>query len=208
MSSTATTITTDVNRTLRVENPTKTIDISLNYMKPGYSEKPYFKSNTIAGVFESSNIDHEYYPHKVTDVRGQEDAFYLDKNGFEFAKHSTSEDIIELIRNNNDEQIKKQYYPQIEKFLKERTGADRVFIFDHTVRKRDPRLRRDGRGPVGARQPALRVHIDQWVGLSFGFETCFLIHLFRTPKAGFERVKTHLPEEAEELLKGRSQIIK
>ena len=65
------------------------------------------------------------------------------------------------------------------------TGASKIFIFDHTIRRKtaDP-TRADRRGPVQ------RVHIDQ------------------TYSASLSRVTHHLPaEEAAELLKGRVQII-
>ena len=65
--------------------------------------------------------------------------------------------------------------------------ADRVLIFDHTVRRRV-----DGAADVrgaGPRQPATRVHVDQ------------------THTSGANRVREHLPAEADELLKGRVQVI-
>jgi hypothetical protein len=65
--------------------------------------------------------------------------------------------------------------------------ADRVVIFDHTVRRRV-----DGAADVrgaGPRQPATRVHVDQ------------------TDASGANRVREHLPAEADELLKGRVQVI-
>jgi hypothetical protein len=66
------------------------------------------------------------------------------------------------------------------------TGADRVHIFDHTVRRRVPGAqdRRDG-----LRQPVARVHVDH------------------TEKSGPQRVRDLLPDEADELLRGRLQII-
>lgn len=67
-----------------------------------------------------------------------------------------------------------------------RTGASRVFIFDHTIR-RNPT---DDRAEKSAlRGPVRRVHIDQ------------------SYSASEDRVRFHLPDEAEELLKKRFQII-
>lgn len=66
------------------------------------------------------------------------------------------------------------------------TGANRVFIFDHTIR-RAPADIRDGTTQL--RGPGKRVHIDQSYTASEG------------------RVKHHLPEEADKLLKKRFQII-
>jgi hypothetical protein len=66
------------------------------------------------------------------------------------------------------------------------TGASRVFIFDHTIRRQvsgQDGIDRKLRGPVQ------RVHIDQ------------------SYSAALSRVPHHLPEDAEKLLQGRVQII-
>ncbi len=65
-------------------------------------------------------------------------------------------------------------------------GADRVFIFDHTVRRHIPCAtdRRDG-----VRQPVARVHVDH------------------TEKSGPRRVRDLLGAEADTLLRGRVQVI-
>lgn len=68
------------------------------------------------------------------------------------------------------------------------TGASKIFIFDHTIRRGAGDNRSPGNGV--ARGPVQRVHIDQ------------------TYTASLSRVPFHLPaEEATELLKGRVQII-
>jgi hypothetical protein len=68
-----------------------------------------------------------------------------------------------------------------------RTGASRVFIFDHTIRRPQPP------GTEGTEQklrgPVQRVHIDQ------------------SYSASLSRVTHHLPDEADKLLQGRVQII-
>ena len=87
----------------------------------------------------------------------------------------------------DDKEVTGVYYPAVEAFLKATLKADRVFIFDHTVRKRVEGSA-DIRG-AGPRQPATRVHVDQ------------------TDLSGANRVREHLPDEAEELLKGRVQVI-
>ena len=87
----------------------------------------------------------------------------------------------------DDKEVRSVYYPAAEAFLKATLKADRVFIFDHTVRKRVEGAA-DVRG-AGPRQPATRVHVDQ------------------TDTSGANRVREHLPDEADELLKGRVQVI-
>nr|POE92413.1 hypothetical protein CFP56_69660 [Quercus suber] len=77
--------------------------------------------------------------------------------------------------------IREGYYPEVEKLLrKTHAGIKKVHIFDHTIRRRTK---------DSPRQPVQQVHVDQ------------------TPGAVDVRVRRHLPDEAEELLKGRYQII-
>jgi hypothetical protein len=79
-----------------------------------------------------------------------------------------------------------------------RTGATKIFIFDHTIRRQavDSRVKvNDSKDPANSppsqslRGPVQRVHIDQ------------------SYSASKDRVLHHLPDEAETLLKGRYQII-
>lgn len=67
-----------------------------------------------------------------------------------------------------------------------RTGASRIFIFDHTIRRAPTDIRDVGGSRRG---PATRVHIDQ------------------SYRGAESRVRHHLPEEADELFKKRFQII-
>ena len=162
MSTITTVKTSEYDKIIKLEKP-NTVQANLWYLKPVFTAKPTFVSVTVPGVFESSNVEHEAYPHEITDIRGHEWLFSLDKSGFGFIQDAVPDELIQQIRNNEDEEIEKKYYPRIEELLKGHTGADRVFIFDHTVRRRIPKYASDGRGPVGARQPALRVHVDQFV---------------------------------------------
>lgn len=76
--------------------------------------------------------------------------------------------------------------PCINVFYVCRTGASKVFIFDHTIRRE---VQGNTPGTSTLRGPVQRVHIDQ------------------SYSASLSRVPHHLPEEADELVKGRVQII-
>ena len=79
----------------------------------------------------------------------------------------------------SDESIQHKYYPEVEELLLQKVpGAKRVFLFDHTVRPSG-----------GTRPPVLRVHIDF------------------SKKAAIGRLNHFLPDEAENLLKGRVRIV-
>ncbi|KAI0203402.1 hypothetical protein F4808DRAFT_467472 [Astrocystis sublimbata] len=144
---------------------------------PSYIDRPetYFRGQTPTAV-------------KVTNIAGREAEFSLDVQGFQVVPNVAEEkDFVD------DEQIKKVYYPETERLLKEVTGASKIFIFDHTVRRPAPSTETtstDAPKTVNLRGPVQRVHIDQ------------------SYSASLSRVPHHLPaEEAAELLKGRVQII-
>ncbi|KAJ9631692.1 hypothetical protein H2203_000091 [Taxawa tesnikishii (nom. ined.)] len=81
----------------------------------------------------------------------------------------------------DDAAVRSGYYGEVEALLKEKLpGVKRVEIFDHTIRRREK---------ASPRQPVQQVHVDQ------------------TPKAAEVRVRRHLGADADELLKGRYQII-
>ncbi|KAH7138753.1 hypothetical protein B0J11DRAFT_588232 [Dendryphion nanum] len=81
----------------------------------------------------------------------------------------------------DEDKIKREYYPEVMELLKQVTGGSRVFVFDHTVRNKKESL------TVGG--PVQKVHVD---------------HSYAdVPRL----VKFHLPDEAEELLKRRVQVV-
>ena len=70
-----------------------------------------------------------------------------------------------------------------------RTGASRIFIFDHTIRRQPKDQRTAATFAAQLRGPVKRVHIDQ------------------SYTAALSRVSFHLPDEADKLLQNRYQII-
>lgn len=113
----------------------------------------------------------------VEDLRGQEPKFSVDTSGFAVYKHPAQEKDF-----TDDRKVREGYYAEVEAVLRKKLpGVKKVVIFDHTIRRRDK---------ASPRQPVQQVHVDQ------------------TPRAAEVRVRRHLPqEEAEDLLKGRYQII-
>lgn len=82
----------------------------------------------------------------------------------------------------DDAKIKSIYYPEVIETLKKVTGGHRVAIFDHTVRRI---LGDDVPDTPDTRQPVSMVHVDQ------------------SPTSAVARVRRHLGDDAEELLKVR-----
>src|SRR6201986_3522911 len=72
-------------------------------------------------------------PHNVPIFDGRliANTFSLDREGFALVKHPT------MVKDfYDDKEVRNVYYPAVEAFLKATLKADRVFIFDHTVRRR------------------------------------------------------------------------
>ena len=63
----------------------------------------------------------------IENIRGKEDSFSLDTAGFQYYKHTSKHTTF-----NNDEEIRREYYPESIELIKKLTGASRVEIFDHS----------------------------------------------------------------------------
>ncbi|KAI5120127.1 hypothetical protein M0805_001895 [Coniferiporia weirii] len=157
------------------------VHTSLNYYTPVGDETPFQYVQDPPAGSPKNNIGSEPHPAVIYDVRGKEDTVGLDKTGFQFVKHASTE-----TKFLDEERIRTVYYKEVEELLKREAGAKRVFIFDHTIRRNYTGVPEDAKGVRG---PADRVHIDQ------------------TFDASVARVHRHLGEDAERLLKGRVRII-
>ena len=157
-----------------------TVEAELNYLAPMAERPRNFASNPPPGV-PRTNAARE--PHKlpIRDIRPVMSSLSLDEDGVAAIRHRTAVHDFQ-----NEDQIRRTYYPEAEALVKKVTGADRVFIFDHVVRRHIPGTD-DYR--EGVRQPARRVHVDHTAG------------------SAPQRVRDLLPEDAEALLRGRVQII-
>jgi hypothetical protein len=83
----------------------------------------------------------------------------------------------------DEESIRRVFYPQVIDFVQRHSGAKRVVVFDHTMRKRLPA---DLKQQTEVQRPAV-----------------LLVHSDYTPRSGPQRVRDILPDEADELLKKR-----
>ncbi|KAF8876674.1 hypothetical protein BD779DRAFT_1677701 [Infundibulicybe gibba] len=118
----------------------------------------------------------------LENLRGKEDSVALDTCGFQYFKRPSKH--VSFL---NDAEIEQEYYPESIELIKELTGAGKVVIFDHTIRRRRPGLSDDN---PQHRQPVAQVHVDQ------------------TTASAIARVHRHLPaSEAPALLSKRFQLI-
>lgn len=152
----------------------------MNYLVPMAERPRNYTFDPPPGI-PRSNAEHEAHAVEIRDARPLANTTSLDANGFALVQHrSAVKDFFD------DEEVRRIYYPEVERLVREATGADRVHIFDHTTRRRVPDAESQADAP---RQPVRRVHIDH------------------TARSGPQRVRDLLPNEADELLKGRVQVI-
>jgi len=112
---------------------------------------------------------------RIYDARPVADSLSLDREGFALTRHDTA--VADFY---DEKQVRDVYYPEMERLVADVTGAEKVIVFDHTIRTAERAVER------GLRAPVQMVHNDY------------------TDKSGPQRVRDLLPaEEAEARLKHR-----
>jgi hypothetical protein len=157
------------------------IEATLNYLAAMTERPRNYTFDPPPGVARS-NVQREQHTVTIHDVRPASSDVSLDREGFAVL-HSPS-----AVKDFWDEdEVRRVYYPEVQRVLTEATGASKVFIFDHTLRKRVRGA--EDRVPGAPRQPATGVHVDH------------------TATSGPQRVRDFFGDEAEKLLRGRVQVI-
>jgi hypothetical protein len=130
----------------------------------------------------ATNIKADGRQVRIDNLRQAAPGADLDVEGFQLVAHDSA------VADFWDEaQTMALGHPETAELVKAVTGAQRVVVFDHTLRRR-----LDGvadRTPGAARQPAARIHVDQ------------------TVFSGPQRVRQVMGAQADELLSGRAAII-
>jgi hypothetical protein len=155
------------------------VEADLNYLAYDGRRPVNYAYPPPAGI-PQSNVT--FVPHHVRIENGRAlgERPSLHRQGFELREHRSA------VHDFSEEAvIREQYYPEVERLLKQATGAEKVVVFDHTLRLDTP-----GHAQEGIREPVRRVHNDQ------------------TFVSGPRRVRDHLPaEEAERRLQHRYAIV-
>ena len=162
-----------------IEAAPDTITATLNYIKDtGEKLFTYTGGPGSLDVRTGGTPDPRQVP--IRNGRLHADGFSLDRDGFRFVGHDTK------VRDFFDEdEVRRVYYPEMEALVKSESGARRVVVFDHTLRTADDELRETRK----IREVVRRVHNDY------------------TEWSGPQRVRDLLPNEADDLLRGRFAIV-
>ncbi len=120
------------------------------------------------------------HPVSVHDVRPFTNTLSLDREGFILRRSASA--VTDFF---DTDEVNAVYNPEIERLVKQETGAEKVVIFDHTIRVQSDEKRR----AMKAREIVNLAHNDY------------------TVKSGPQRVRDQLePDEAERRLQGRFAI--
>ena len=122
----------------------------------------------------TGSVSELYAPRKVAIGDARRLTASLDAQGFELVRRPSSIDFF------NEAEIVSVGDAEAAELVRDVTGAARVLVFDHTLRRR---------APDAPRQPSMGVHVDY------------------TAKSGPQRVRDLLGDEAEVLLKKRVAFI-
>ena len=153
----------------------------LQYLEPPAEKPRSLEYLAPPGVPQTTAVYREREV-EIRDVRPLAETLSLEQEGFQLLTAPTR-----LKDFDDEEAIRTQYYDEAIELLKSQTGATRVVVFDHTIRRRIPGAVERAKGVP--RQPVPRVHNDY------------------TAKSGPQRVRDLLGDEAEELLKKRFAVI-
>jgi hypothetical protein len=157
------------------------VEARLNYLAPMADRPRNYTFDPPPGV-PRSNVQRETHTVAIRDARPVASDISLDHEGFAVLRAESA------VRDFWDEdELRRVYYPEVQRVIAEATGASKVFIFDHTLRRRVHGA--SDRATGTPRQPATGVHVDH------------------TATSGPQRVRDFFGDEAEELLRGRVQVI-
>jgi hypothetical protein len=157
------------------------VDAALSYIEP-MSDKPRSLEYEPPPGARRTTAVHRNHTVTIHDVRPAVSAFSLEREGFRLVTAASSvSDFYDQAA------VRSRYYAEAVSLLEELTGASRVVVFDHTIRRRIPGA--TDRTTGIPRQPVPRVHNDY------------------TVKSGPQRVRDLLGDDASDLLRRRFSVI-
>ncbi len=167
----------DLSAPTRARPATQSVRATLNYtVDNGRPPDYYFYEPDASVVLNPPGTDsrevqiHDAWP-LVQQLSADREGFELHEFGAEFSAFD------------DEAVVKTAFYPQVVDFVKRHTGARRVEVFDHTIRKRLPA---DLRVQTTVQRPAV-----------------LLVHSDYTVASGPQRVRDIVPEDADALLQRR-----
>jgi len=155
------------------------VDARLNYLED-CGQKPVSYTYSPPPGIPARTGKYAKFPVAIHDARPIARELSLDRQGFALIHQDSA------VRDfYSDREVREIYFPEVERMVRESTGAARVLVFDYNLRCR-PRAKQ---GEKGIQEPVKVAHNDY------------------TIKSGPQRVRDLLPAEADALLKNRFAVI-
>jgi hypothetical protein len=157
------------------------VEATLTYLAP-MAEKPFTYTYDPPPGMPRTNQVYDEHKLPIFSARPLAPSLSLDREGFSLVKKPSA------VKDFYDEaELRQVYYPEVQQIVAEATGAARVIVFDHTIRRRLPEV--EDRTAGAPRQPVNRAHNDY------------------TLRSGPQRVRDLMGDEAEALLGRRFAFI-
>jgi hypothetical protein len=153
----------------------------IHYLTP-MSEKPYRYACEPPPGAPETNAGWRAHAMRIADMRPIADRLSLDDEGFALVDHKSA--VADFY---DEDELKRVYYPEAERLVARATGATRVVVFDHTIRRSDHGPDDRTQGPK--RDPVYRAHNDY------------------TERSAPQRVRDLLGAESDRLLERRFAIV-
>jgi len=119
----------------------------LNYLAPTETKPVNYTFTPPGGLPQRSRT--ERHAVAIRDARKDPEPATLDREGFALVAHPTA------VRDFTDEgEVRTRYYAEVESLLRQVTGAEKVVVFDHTLRSGAAEREK------GVREPVRFVHND------------------------------------------------
>jgi len=157
----------------------ETVNAALNYLEDPAQKPVTYTYRPPDGVPARSGR-YTKFTVPIHDARAMVSQLSLDKQGVILAHQESN-----VANFYDSDEVRATYYPEVERLVKELTGAIKVHVFDHNVRNKAM----SKAGEAGASGPVKVAHNDY------------------TVKSGPQRVRDLLPDEADELLKNRFAVV-
>jgi len=168
-----------MNQSTHIDTTVSRVEAPLNYLDVTAEKPVTYMYKTEPGTPQRTyqNVKHTMV---ILDGRSINEHLTLDGQGFALVHHPTA-----VVNFYDEAEVRAVYYPEVERLVKQATGAARVLVFDHNVRC-GPMAKE---GLNGTREPVRFAHNDY------------------TLKSGPQRVRDLMGDEAEALLKNRFEFI-
>ena len=159
---------------------TAAIRAPINYILPT-DEKPVTYLSDPGNKTARREAEYQKIEVAIRDARAANGAFELEREGFTLTTEGSA--VSDFY---DDGEVEKVYAAEVERLVKEASGAAEVLVFDHTIRVADDSVRNE----KGVREPVHVAHNDY------------------TNRSAPQRVRDLMPaDRAEELLKHRFAVV-